>query len=120
MYLRPTLAFLVLLLSTVTVAGAEDRFTDPRFEITWKMKGSAPASRFDGEVMNRQTIEVSSIVLAVESLDANGHVTSTTVGFIDGSVSGNSTRTFSFKCSITGDSKNLRLRPVSWQSNKGF
>ena len=28
-------------------------------------------------------------------------------------------RTFSFKCSITGDSKNLRLRPVSWQSNKG-
>ena len=118
MYLRP-FALLVLLLSTVTVAVAEDRFSDPRFEITWKIKGSAPAFRFDGQVMNRQAIEVSSIVLAVESLDANGQVTSTTVGFIDGAVSGNSSRTFSFKCSITGDSKNVRLRPVSWQSSKG-
>jgi hypothetical protein len=121
MHVRSTLTILVLLASMVTVASAQDtRFSDQRFDITWKVRGNAPAFRFDGEVTNRQPIDVSNIVLAVESLDANGLVTSSAVGFIDGTVGGNSSRTFSFKCSITGDSKNLRLRPVSWQSNKGL
>ena len=120
MYLRRSLAGLALLLGIASVATAQDnRFSDHRFELTWRIRGSAPAFRFDGEVVNRQPIDVSDIVLAVESLDATGRVTSTTVGFIDGPVSGNSSRAFSFRCSITGDSKNLRLRPVSWQSNKG-
>ena len=122
MHLRLALVFLALLVATPTVAGAQDsRFSDGRFEITWRVRGSAPAFRFDGEVTNRQAIDVSDVVLAVESIDAAGRVTSTTVGFIDGPVSGNGSRTFSFRCSITGDAKSLRLRPVSWQSSsRGF
>ena len=94
----------------------DSRFSDGRFEITWRVRGTAPAFRFDGEVSNRQAIDVSDIVLAVESIDATGRVTSTTVGFIDGPVSGNGSRSFSFRSSITGDAKSLRLRPVSWQT----
>ena len=122
MHLRRSLAYVVsLLLATAAVVTAqENRFSDSRFELTWRVRGTAPAFRFDGEVANRQAVDVSDIVLAVESLDASGRVTSTTVGFIDGAVAGNTTRTFSFRCSITGDSKNVRLRPVSWQSNRGF
>jgi hypothetical protein len=118
MHLRLTLVFLAVLLAIPSLADAQDsRFSDARFEITWRVRGSAPAFRFDGEVTNRQAIDVSDIVLAVESIDAAGRVTSTTVGFIDGPVSGNGSRTFSFRSSITGDARNLRLRPVSWQSS---
>jgi hypothetical protein len=122
MHLRLTLVFLAVLLAIPSLVDAQDsRFSDGRFEVTWRVRGSAPAFRFDGEVTNRQAIDVSDIVLAVESLDATGRVTSTTVGFIDGPVSGNGSRAFSFRSSITGDAKNLRLRPVSWQTGaRGF
>jgi hypothetical protein len=122
MHLRLTLVFLAVLVATPPVADAQDsRFSDSRFEITWRVRGTPPAFRFDGEVTNRQPIDVSDIVLAVESVDASGRVTSTTVGFIDGSVTGNGSRAFSFRSSITGDAKSLRLRPVSWQSSsRGF
>jgi hypothetical protein len=100
-------------------ADQESQYADGRFEVTWRVTGAGASARVDGRIVNRHGFAVYQIVFAVESLDGEGRVVGTSVGFVDATVPENDSREFSLRARILPGAKGVRLRPVSWRTLGG-